>query len=1096
MCSASISLATSKKAKRLVLSIGNSIYSDPFWKTLNYASQDAVKFGRFLQTQADPKFEYFDILSSENSKLGVSKKEIIDAFTRLKEANRLPQDIVIVYLSGHGTIARETDMTLSRYFVTYDTKLKDVLNTGLPLDKITQLFRQLKSKKKVLILDFCHSGTGKSRLTQEILLALESQKGSYLPELEDDDVQGEYILAASEFGQAALESRKLQGGVYTHFLLESLKKASHKNAAISITEAHSYARKKTFLYTNGTQTPTQISKTIGTDPILINSNQRKNINPFIYSFWKNLSNFRVLVDGKDRGPLAEGIRIPEGKSHISLVDPTGEESLINREIQFEPSKEYSALALINLGKIENWKKLKQTQDQLRIFPGEKGIYDSSLQILDAFNTLHQEKDYPARNQLKRQLYFAIIKHYASANRHFKILRGHQYAINDVVFNPRYEVFATAGFDNKLLIWSLKGELLNSINTESHTSSLTFSPDGKYLASAEYSGVFNIWSWNGSKRYFRKKAHNTWINQVIFSPNSQNLVTASDSGHIKIWKKQKGKQQWQQFLNKNAMRHQKGINNVSFNQEGTLLGSASKDHTAKIWDLNGKILKTFHHNDWVTQVAFAPKKNKISQELIATSSFDGSVKLWKDLSKPLVLNHERKMVNRVEFSPDGDQLISATDGDYGNVYIWDMTGKRIKALLKEQNRREFFGVSSAKYNRSGDLIGAISKGRTPAVSGTDRILLKENQFYIWDQNESSIHSFASHKHWINQFSFSPEYPALNTKLAVTVGWNSKVRFWKIMDFAEKISSQSVIRKVFFDKFAPESFLFLDSSQRLKLSSNKIIEDLELNYTSREILRAVYHAGKKIAAILDKKGNLDVWDLNRNTSIFSIRRSDFEHLSFNPQGDAILISNSSGQLISIDISVPGRTPRFHKILSDEKDKITCFEFSSDGELIAVGFFSGKVLIVDKTGKLIHTLLDHKLRVFSLSFSPKYSEDETLVSASLNGEVSFWKSGNLVGRGKHKTRVYSIGISSHGVVASASSDRTIKLWDLEGNYITSFEKAGRKLAFTPKGALVYATESRGKVYKMPLNRLVEKLCEDIAYFVSNEDREVYQNVCKIRE
>ena len=1079
--------ATNKKARRLILSIGNSAYSDSFWKPLNYADQDAKKFAEFLQNNADPGFDYTDILSSKNPETNLGKDKILDAFHRIHKANQSPRDIVIIYLSGHGTIARSMDMSLKRYYVTYDTSPKDVVNTALSLDLITQKFRSLKSKKKVLILDFCHSGTGKSRLTQDILLALESQKGSYLPDLEDDEVEGEYVLAASGFGQAALESRKLEGGVYTHFLLESFKEAVKKNLAISITEAHAYARKKTFLYTNGAQTPTQISKTVGTDPILLNSNQTNNKQALIYSFWKHLSNLRVFVNGNDKGLLAEGVRIPEGKNHISLVNSDNEEVFINKEINFEPSKEYSALALVNQGKVENWKKLKKRQDQLRFFPGDLSIYDSSIMLLDTFKTLESEKNYPGSSHLKNQLYLAIIKHYAAENRYFKVLSGHQYAVRDVTFNPEYEVFATAGFDHKILIWNLKGELLKTIKTDSFTSSVKFSPDGKYLSSAEYSGFINIWSWNGSKQYLRKQVHQSWVNQITFSPDSQKLATASDDGSIKILKKVANKALWTE-LNSNTMKHEKGANYITFDPKGSLLASASQDHTAKIWDLKGKLIKTLHHEDWVTHISFDPQK---PLDLIATASLDGSAKLWSNFKKPIILNHEGEAVNHVNFSPDGSKIITATDGDYGNVFMWDRAGNRTKGLLREQKRRHFFGIGAAKFDQTGEFIGAISKGRTPVDSDSDKILLSENQFYVWDGSGSPLHSFSGHMHWINQLAFSPNYSSFKEKLAVTTGWNSKVRLWKIANFDQEISPTKEAKKVFFSIENPESFLFVDKSKRLNTFHNKTLSNPNIDLSKKDIMDIAYHASSQTAAILYKDRSLEIWDLNIKKNIFTTKNNHWEKISFTPQGSRLLISSSLGKLHSLDMPITGYK-QFQQLYSSE-DSITCMAIRDDGELIALGFSSGKVTLLDRFGQQVSSLQAHQRPVFSLGFSPNFQSEQTLVSASVNGEVNFWKENKLIARGKHKTAVHSISINKYGIVASGSADKTIKLWDMDGNFISQFDKKGRQLQFAPNGSLIFVTESRGRVYKMPFDRLYNKLCEDIAYFITDKDKETYRSACK---
>ena len=61
---------------------------------------------------------------------------------------------------------------------------------------------------------------------------------------------------------------------------------------------------------------------------------------------------------------------------------------------------------------------------------------------------------------------------------------------------------------------------------------------------------------------------------------------------------------------------------SFSPDRTMIASSSYDNTIKLWNLEGRVLKTFEGNGYlVTSVAFSPDGT-----MIASSSFECMIKL--------------------------------------------------------------------------------------------------------------------------------------------------------------------------------------------------------------------------------------------------------------------------------------------------------------------------------------------------------------------------------------------------------------------------------------------------------------------------------------
>ncbi|MFC2140780.1 WD40 repeat domain-containing protein [Acidobacteriota bacterium] len=116
----------------------------------------------------------------------------------------------------------------------------------------------------------------------------------------------------------------------------------------------------------------------------------------------------------------------------------------------------------------------------------------------------------------------------------------------------------------------------------------------------------------------------------------------------------------------------------FSPDGTRILTASRDKTAKLWDLKGNLLADLNkHTDWVYAAIFSPDGTRI-----LTASRDKTAKLW-DLKGNLLadLNKHTLWVNSAVFSPDGKRILTAS-GD-GTAKLW-YTPEAIIEWLKTAN----------------------------------------------------------------------------------------------------------------------------------------------------------------------------------------------------------------------------------------------------------------------------------------------------------------------------------------------------------------------------------------------------------------------------
>jgi WD40 repeat protein/serine/threonine protein kinase len=159
------------------------------------------------------------------------------------------------------------------------------------------------------------------------------------------------------------------------------------------------------------------------------------------------------------------------------------------------------------------------------------------------------------------------------------LRGHNWAISCVAFDPTGQIAASASLDRTVHIWDLRtGKELVTLEPEhaGAATSVAFSPDGKYLASGSMDRTVKIWNAQTWELLREIPDATGGIRSVAFAPDSRRLAWGGTDGTVKVADATSG-----QLLD--TMRgHDGWINNVAFSPDGRHIASASADGTVKIW----------------------------------------------------------------------------------------------------------------------------------------------------------------------------------------------------------------------------------------------------------------------------------------------------------------------------------------------------------------------------------------------------------------------------------------------------------------------------------------------------------------------------------
>lgn len=336
--------------KKAALLVGISRFDDAQWSGLRFPEKDADDLAAVLRDPQRGAFDHVEVLKD-----GPTRADVRAALKRLAEAAKDDRDTVVVYVSSHGTLARDTRGEMKRFVVTRDTRMGEIAATALAMDDLKGDFDALRSRRKVLIIAACHSGGGKSLLPAEVQKELGETKAGFFVRPIEEVSRASVVLAASDWGETAREDSKLENDIYTHFFVEALRIGYDRNGdgATTVSEAHDYARRMTYEFTAGRQRPSAESAEVGVDPIVLVGRVQRRGKPELFSYAPRLDGFTVLVDGKPLTELPGGAAVEPGRHRVQIAKGAGPD-LVDDRLTLGPGErlDLEALALRGPGSWE------------------------------------------------------------------------------------------------------------------------------------------------------------------------------------------------------------------------------------------------------------------------------------------------------------------------------------------------------------------------------------------------------------------------------------------------------------------------------------------------------------------------------------------------------------------------------------------------------------------------------------------------------------------------------------------------------------------------------------------------------------------------
>ncbi|MHA1945665.1 MAG: serine hydrolase [Candidatus Hodarchaeales archaeon] len=313
---------------------------------------------------------------------------------------------------------------------------------------------------------------------------------------------------------------------------------------------------------------------------------------------------------------------------------------------------------------------------------------------------------------------AEMKDSAQHTKNFANLTGHGDTVYEVVFSPDDTILASCAGDGSVRLWNvLNGETIDLLQGHYfYTYSVDFSSDGTLLASANViDKKINLWN------VATGNLMQTWINafqglQLEFSTVDSSILAYPSGNEVIIRNVTDG------TILHNMTGHTDRVWSVSFSPNGSLLASASSDHSIILWDVSsGLEMKTLNYSDECVLVDFSPDGSLLAS---ASGNTNDTIQIW-DISSGSLLQTldpgDGQGVYSVAFSPtDSSMLVSSGDHTLGSsdpahepsIKIWNLTnGEVLESLVGHTNV-----VYDVEFSHDGTILASSSSDRTIKLWG--------------------------------------------------------------------------------------------------------------------------------------------------------------------------------------------------------------------------------------------------------------------------------------------------------------------------------------------------------------------------------------------
>ena len=505
-------------------------------------------------------------------------------------------------------------------------------------------------------------------------------------------------------------------------------------------------------------------------------------------------------------------------------------------------------------------------------------------------------------------------------------------IKAVTFSPDGRRLATGRLNGTIRIWDSARGRESTFNTDmDQITSLSFSPDGKRLAAGSQNGAVEILDLVTGREPLPLEGHTDSVTSIAFSSDGGKLATGSEDGTAIVWDAINGKK-----LN-TLGEHKNTVTSVVFSNDGGKLAAGNQDGSAKIWGVKQgqELLPLEGHTGAVTSVAFFPDGVRL-----VTGSSDSTARLWDlTMGQPLltVKGHLGPIIS-VAIVHEGKQLVTASND--GTLRLWDLAAMEV--LTGEHEKR----IQSIATSPDGKWLATASWDRTVK---------------LWDAVTGKSLYTLNFKDLVTSVAFSRERKQLVT------GSGDTVTLWDLTT-RHPITIEDRLNHVNSVAISPDGRLLAiaDDDEAIRLVDLQGKRELALfKGHTRSVTCVVFSPDGRYMATGSLDGTAKLWDIagRRELHSFKKRKSVLTSVHFSPDGKHLATGGQDGVTTLWDIATAVELASFE----GHAGWVTAVSFSPDGKRLATGSADSTVKLWDvATRQEVYVFKEHSDQVSSIAFS----------------------------------------------------------------------------------------------------------------------------------
>jgi WD40 repeat protein/DNA-binding SARP family transcriptional activator len=336
------------------------------------------------------------------------------------------------------------------------------------------------------------------------------------------------------------------------------------------------------------------------------------------------------------------------------------------------------------------------------------------------------------------------------------------SIQALSFSADGKLLASADGDGSVAVWDVATASLGEIFLGHSTaaSGVALSPDGTTLYSASFDGSVIAWDVTGGRRLGQQFGFHpvgparaeaapprNVSPAVAVTPDSSLFATSPAPGRVTLWHSRTLAPEARELRGPVGL-----VISLAFSRDGKLLAATGTTPDTAVWDVKtGKLVQILRGGGRMGSSAVAFGLDRVT---LALAGVDGNVRLY-DLRTGAIVGRliARGTLEDVDFSPDG-KLIAAA-GLVGDISVWNLARRKIVTRLSDH-----VAIFTLRFSPDGTML----------ASGDN-----SGNVIFWDfaHNRPLGRSLGGHNGLVISVSFDP-----SGKTLATVSNDGKFRLWDV------------------------------------------------------------------------------------------------------------------------------------------------------------------------------------------------------------------------------------------------------------------------------------------------------------------------------